>query len=177
MVRNNGKELSTRAFFLVRKSFLFSGSTDSTCRNTFTQLVKWSRYQLNQPEELLSCLTLKVENRTHATFDLHSLRIFLLWVFKEDVGEMHSWYQALDVVGQMHHHALSQQDCHCPLGQEDTLWDGQQNQEETRKRGIRVRFGLELKGRRTKSINLNCNFDLKDFEIPLRPDQPEDHGI
>lgn len=76
---------------------------------------------MNQLEELLSFLTLKVENRTHATFDLHALRILLLGVFKEDVGEVRSWYQALDVVGQMHHHAMIEQDCHCPLGQEDTL--------------------------------------------------------
>lgn len=106
MVRNNGRELSTRAFFLVRKSFLFSGSTDSTCRSTFTQLVKSSRYQLKQPGEVLSFLLLTVENRTHATFDLHALHILLLWVFKEDVGKVRSWYQALDVVCQMHHHAM-----------------------------------------------------------------------
>lgn len=64
----------------------------------------------------MSFLLLTVENSTHATFDLHTLHILLLGVFKEDVGEVRSWYQALDVVGQMHHHAISQQDFHCPLG-------------------------------------------------------------
>lgn len=95
------------------------------------------RNQLNQPAEVLSFLTLKAENRTHATFDLHALRILFLWVFKEDVGEVHSRYQALDVVGQMHHHAMSQQDCHSPLGY---IIRRATKPGRDKERGIRVRF-------------------------------------
>lgn len=102
-----------------------SHTSHSTTRKSANVLICWSR------QEQLSWVfgSSKVQNGTDATFDLHALHILLLGVFKDDVREVCSRYQALDMVGQMHHHPTSYQDRHCPLGQEDTLWDRQQNQE------------------------------------------------
>lgn len=47
--------------------------------------------------------------QTDPTFDLHALRVLLLRVLEDNVREVGPWHQALNVVGQMHHHAVIQQ--------------------------------------------------------------------
>lgn len=62
----------------------------------------------------------KVENWTDATFDLHAFHVLLLRVLEDDIRQVGPRHQAFNVVRQMHHHAMIQQDGHCPLGGRDT---------------------------------------------------------
>lgn len=46
---------------------------------------------------------------THSAFDLHALHVLLLWVLQYNVRQVCPWYQTLNVVGQVNHHAVIQQ--------------------------------------------------------------------
>ena len=51
-----------------------------------------------------------MENQTDPTSDLHALHVLLLWVLKDDIRQVSPGHQAFNVVRQMHHHAVIQQD-------------------------------------------------------------------
>lgn len=50
------------------------------------------------------------ENWTDPTFNLHALHVLLLWVLQEDIRQVGARHQAFNVVRQMNHHAMMQQD-------------------------------------------------------------------